>query len=135
MLGWNRSHISNEGGKPFLMLNEIQSDWAQMGRSVTGEALGIKDSNFPMPNEKFYQLSIVDAIDHAIKNNLDEVRIPINRESNHLYGTEGVTKFYESLGNKILPSVRNKLEKEGLSLTINKLSIGETWSIGSIVSS
>lgn len=76
-------------------------------------------ADFPMKPEKFHQLMIVDAINEAIENGTKRVAIPIERE-NELVGTEGVTKFYDSLNKSILPDIRKKLEKQGLRIKLSK---------------
>lgn len=76
-------------------------------------------ADFPMKPEKFHQLMIVDAINEAIENGTKRVAIPIERE-NELVGTEGVTKFYDSLNKSILPDIRKKLEKPGLRIKLSK---------------
>ena len=78
----------------------------------------IKD--FPMKPEKFQQLMIVDGINKAISNGTMRVAIPIERTGSDLVGTEGVTKFYESLNKKILPDIRSKLEKQGLRIKVSQ---------------
>lgn len=78
----------------------------------------IKD--FPMKPEKFQQLMIVDAINEAISNGTMRVAIPIERTGRDLVGTEGVTRFYESLNKKILPDIRSKLEKQGLRIKLSQ---------------
>jgi len=76
-------------------------------------------ADFPMSETKHHQFQIVGAIDEAIKNGTNRVAIPIERE-NELIGTEGVTKFYDSLNKKILPEIRKKLEKQGMRLKLSK---------------
>lgn len=76
-------------------------------------------ADFPMSELKHHQFQIVGAIDDAIKQGIDTVAIPIQRE-NELMGSAGVTKFYESLNTKILPDIRKKLEKQGLKISVSK---------------
>ena len=76
-------------------------------------------ADFPMTPKKHHQFQIVSAIDEAIKNGTNRVAIPIQRE-NELVGTEGVTKFYDSLNQSILPDIKKKLEKQGLRLKLGK---------------
>lgn len=76
-------------------------------------------ANFPMSEVKHHQFQIVGAINDAIKEGIDTVAIPIQRE-NELMGGPGVTKFYESLNTKILPDIRKKLEKQGLKIKVDK---------------
>ncbi len=77
----------------------------------------IKD--FPMSEVKHHQFQIVGAINDAIKEGIDTIAIPIQRE-NELMGGPGVTKFYESLNTKVLPDIRKKLEKQGLKIKVDK---------------
>jgi hypothetical protein len=72
-----------------------------------------------MSEKSHSQFQIVSAIDEAIKNGTNRVAIPIQRE-NELVGTEGVTKFYDSLNQSILPDIKKKLEKQGLRLKLGK---------------
>ena len=76
-------------------------------------------ADFPMSEIKHHQFQIVGAINDAIKEGIDTVAIPIQRE-NELFGSKGVTKFYESLNTKILPDIRKKLEKQGLKIKVDK---------------
>lgn len=76
-------------------------------------------SDFPMSEVKHHQFQIVGAINDAIKEGIDTVAIPIQRE-NELIGGPGVTKFYESLNTKVLPDIRKKLEKQGLKIKVDK---------------
>ena len=78
-----------------------------------------KVADFPMSEVKHHQFQIVGAINDAIKEGIDTVAIPIQRE-NELAGSAGVTKFYESLNTKILPDIRKKLEKQGLKIKVDK---------------
>lgn len=77
-----------------------------------------KVADFPMSEIKHHQFQIVGAINDAIKEGIDTVAIPIQRE-NELVGSAGVTKFYESLNTKILPDIRKKLEKQGLKIKVD----------------
>lgn len=129
LLGWRRTHIDEINGKKTLVLNEFQSDWAQTERAGRGMFESNKDAtltkakgavaNFPMSEVKHHQFQIVGAINDAIKEGIDTVAIPIQRE-NELMGGPGVTKFYESLNTKILPDIRKKLEKQGLKIKVDK---------------
>lgn len=172
LLGWRRTHVDEINGKKTLVLNELQSDWAQTERAGRGmfesnyieeyspavqdliKAEGLtkeeladsaymrdkisnwleeefiteaeaKVSNknivadFPMSEIKHHQFQIVGAINDAIKEGIDTVAIPIQRE-NELAGSAGVTKFYESLNTKILPDIRKKLEKQGLKIKVDR---------------
>lgn len=76
-------------------------------------------ADFPMSEVKHHQFQIVGAINDAIKEGIDTVAIPIQRE-NELAGSAGVTKFYDSLNTKILPDIRKKLEKQGLKIKVDK---------------
>lgn len=76
-------------------------------------------ADFPMSEVKHHQFQIVGAINDAIKEGIDTVAIPIQRE-NELMGGPGVTKFYESLNTKVLPDIRKKLEKQGLKIKVDK---------------
>lgn len=76
-------------------------------------------ADFPMSEVKHHQFQIVGAIDEALKQGIDTVAIPIQRE-NELAGSAGVTKFYENLNTKILPDIRKKLEKQGLRIKVDK---------------
>lgn len=191
LLGWRRTHVDEINGKKTLVLNELQSDWAQTERAGRGtfesnatftkeitkedfidylydNAISGKDltrskiasfeedfgpisgpedlerfadeygllddlneltnygtgtgklvADFPMTELKHNQFQIVGAIDEALKQGIDTVAIPIQRE-NELVGSAGVTKFYESLNTKILPDIRKKLEKQGLRIKVDK---------------
>lgn len=76
-------------------------------------------ADFPMTELKHHQFQIVGAIDDALKQGIDTVAIPIQRE-NELMGSAGVTKFYENLNTKVLPDIRKKLEKQGLRIKVDK---------------
>ena len=76
-------------------------------------------ADFPMSEIKHHQFQIVGAIDDALKQGINTIVIPIQRE-NELAGTEGVTKFYESLNQKVLPDIRKKLEKQGMRIKVDK---------------
>lgn len=121
LLGWRRTHIDEINGKKTLVLNEFQSDWAQTERAGRGmfESNQGAVADFPMSEVKHHQFQIVGAINDAIKEGIDTVAIPIQRE-NELMGGPGVTKFYESLNTKILPDIRKKLEKQGLKIKVDK---------------
>lgn len=75
-------------------------------------------ADFPMSEIKHHQFQIVGAINDAIKEGIDTVAIPIQRE-NELMGSAGVTKFYESLNTKILPDIRKKLKKQNLIIKVD----------------
>lgn len=131
LLGWRRTHVDDIDGKKTLVLNEFQSDWAQAERakrgtfessidpSKKGETKGKIFADFPMAEIKHHQFQIVGAIDDALKQGIDTVVIPIQREI-ELGGTPGVTKFYESLNQKVLPDIRKKLEKQGMRIKVDK---------------
>ena len=197
ILGWRRTHVQDIDGKKTLVLNEIQSDWAQTERAGRGtfessskyninsdeytvlpgtyydvqdlieienkkgnfkkaedlelaiwideqekervklktlvDLLGedwVKESlsahtqstkiaDFPMAEIKHHQFQIVGAIDDALKQGIDTIAIPIQRE-NELAGSAGVTKFYENLNTKVLPDIRKKLETQGLRIKVDK---------------
>lgn len=76
-------------------------------------------ADFPMSEVKHTQYQIVSAINEALKEGINTVAIPIERQ-NELAGTEGVTKFYDTLNVKILPEIRKKLEKQGLKISVSK---------------
>ena len=196
ILGWRRTHVQDIDGKKTLVLNEIQSDWAQTERAKRGifessvnspklqeqfkeakaiiekykleffdnlsrqeqnKNLPLQDieekywddwmeyrimtgpdelidaeavaggkakqdivADFPMAEIKHHQFQIVGAIDDALKQGIDTIAIPIQREGEDLVGEKGVTKFYESLNTKILPDIRKKLEKQGLKIRVDK---------------
>lgn len=196
ILGWRRTHVQDIDGKKTLVLNEIQSDWAQTERANRGifessvnspklqeqfkeakaiiekykleffdnlrrqeqnKNLPLQDieekywddwmeyrlrtgpeelidaeaiaggkvnqdivADFPMAEIKHHQFQIVGAIDDALKQGIDTIAIPIQREGEDLVGNKGVTKFYESLNTKILPDIRKKLEKQGLKIRVDK---------------
>ena len=82
-------------------------------------------ADFPMKPEKFQQLMIVDALNEAWENGNKRVAIPIERD-NELYGSTGVTKFYESLNKSILPDIRKKLEKQGLRVKVSMEDYGSS---------
>lgn len=166
LLGWRRTHVDEINGKKTLVLNELQSDWAQTERAGRGtfesnqnvaltkamSELGLTKqevfekydvaelvnmsktreqeeafmslakgavADFPMTELKHNQFQIVGAIDEALKQGIDTVAIPIQRE-NELAGSAGVTKFYENLNTKVLPDIRKKLEKQGLRIKVDK---------------
>ena len=101
-------------------LDDMQKDY--MSKQVKLDKSLNLDSivnDFPMTPKKHHQFQIVSAIDEAIKNGTNRVAIPIQRE-NELVGTEGVTKFYDSLNQSILPDIKKKLEKQGLRLKLGK---------------
>lgn len=111
--GKNTSQIEND--------NEVN----RLYNKIYGKDKVVAD--FPMSEVKHTQYQIVGALDEAIKNGTNKVVIPIERE-NELAGTEGVTKFYDSLNKKILPEIRKKLEKQGMKITVGK----EDYKIGEI---
>lgn len=179
ILGWRRTHVQDIDGKKTLVLNEIQSDWAQTERARNGvfentregqraEYAKMRDriedaryggnpenltndeikeleqtleyfgndivnknvvADFPMAEIKHHQFQIVGAIDDALKQGIDTIAIPIQREGADLQGTEGVTKFYENLNKKILPDLRSKLEKQGLKIKVDKTPYTNTANI------
>ena len=179
ILGWRRTHVQDIDGKKTLVLNEIQSDWAQTERARNGvfsntregqraeyakmrdriedaryggnpENLTNKEikeleqtleyfgndivnknvvADFPMSEVKHHQFQIVGAIDDALKQGIDTIAIPIQREGADLQGTEGVTQFYENLNKKILPDLRSKLEKQGLKIKVDKTPYTNTANI------
>ena len=205
ILGWRRTHVQDIDGKKTLVLNEIQSDWAQTERAGRGifessvnspklqeqfkeakaiiekykleffdnlsrqeqnKNLPLQDieekywddwmeyrimtgpdelidaeavaggkakqdivADFPMAEIKHHQFQIVGAIDDALKQGIDTIAIPIQREGADLQGTEGVTKFYENLNKKILPDLRSKLEKQGLKIKVDKTPYANTANI------
>ena len=87
--------------------------------------------DFPMSEKSHSQFQIVSAIDEAIKSGTNRVAIPIQRE-NELVGTEGVTKFYDSLNKSILPEIRQKLETQGMRLKVSKETYGNTSKISKL---
>lgn len=95
--------------------------YMDMGEKIRQIKLQDIIADFPMSENKHHQFQIVGAIDEAIKNGTNRVAIPIERE-NELVGTEGVTKFYNSLNKKVLPDIRKKLEKQGMRLKLSKES-------------
>lgn len=103
--GKNTSQIEND--------NEVN----RLYNKIYGKDKVVAD--FPMSEVKHTQYQIVGALDEAIKNGTNKVVIPIERE-NELAGTEGVTKFYDSLNKKILPEIRKKLEKQGMRIKVGK---------------
>lgn len=201
LLGWRRTHVQEIEGKPTLVLNEFQSDWAQTERAGRGtfessapkpssssmtkeeakeifakysnsffsakqsadpdKSLSLEEirykywddwiyyrtesgptelieadkirnagftkvvANFPMSEIKHHQFQIVGAIDDALKQGIDTIAIPIQRE-NELAGSAGVTKFYENLNKKVLPEIRSKLEKQGLKIKVDKTPYANT---------
>lgn len=116
-------------GKPQEYIDEYHSEWMEQFSKEYPKESGIvfgggaPDRNlvadFPMSEVKHHQFQIVGAINDAIKEGIDTVAIPIQRE-NELAGSKGVTKFYESLNTKILPDIRKKLEKQGLKIKVDK---------------
>lgn len=196
LLGWRRTHVQDIDGKKTLVLNEIQSDWAQTERAKRGifesstnspklqeqfkearatiekykleffdnlrqqeqnKNLPLQDiedkywddwveyttttgpeelihadaiaggkvnldivADFPMAEIKQHQFQIVGAIDDALKQGIDTIAIPIKREGDDLKGNKGVTKFYESLNQKVLPDIRKRLEKQGMRIKVDK---------------
>lgn len=113
--------------------NTYRNDWFNYIKSdnaptISRDAFNFTQTNtrpssvfadFPMSEIKHHQFQIVGAINDAIKEGIDTVAIPIQRE-NELAGSKGVTKFYESLNTKILPDIRKKLEKQGLKIKVDK---------------
>lgn len=196
LLGWRRTHVQDIDGKKTLVLNEIQSDWAQTERANRGifesnapapssssmtkekakeifnsyaesffkakqsadpdKGLSLREikdkylddwiyyrtesgpaelieankirtthsikvvADFPMAEVKHHQFQIVGAIDDALKQGIDTIAIPIQREGDDLQGKKGVTKFYESLNQKVLPDIRKRLEKQGMRIKVDK---------------
>ena len=98
-------------------INNLETEVNKLASKVASR--GDTTSDFPMSELKHHQFQIVGAIDDAIKQGIDTVAIPIQRE-NELVGSAGVTKFYESLNTKILPDIRKKLEKQGLKISVSK---------------
>lgn len=180
LLGWRRTHVQEIEGKPTLILNEFQSDWAQTERAGIGtfessapseypeavqrlikiEGLSEKEiadsdymaerlktwldndlitqadikggnknvvADFPMAEIKHHQFQIVGAIDDALKQGIDTIAIPIKREGDDLKGKKGVTKFYESLNQKVLPDIRKRLEKQGMRIKVDKTPYMEAY--------
>lgn len=127
LLGWRRTHTDTINGSKVTVLNELQSDWAQTERAGRGtfESNSGKVADFPVSEVKHTQYQIVGALDEAIKNGTNKVVIPIERE-NELAGTDGVTKFYDSLNKKILPEIRKKLEKQGMRIKVGKEEYGKS---------
>ena len=80
-------------------------------------------ADFPMSEIKHHQFQIVGAIDDALKQGIDTIAIPIQREK-ELIGSAGVTKFYESLNQKVLPDIRKKLEKQGMRIKVSMEDYG-----------
>ena len=114
----------------FFETNDNEDDWIRymhtnprlkdLDNIVNGlESSQTLVADFPMSEVKHHQFQIVGAINDAIKEGIDTVAIPIQRE-NELVGSAGVTKFYESLNTKILPDIRKKLEKQGLKIRVDK---------------
>jgi len=69
-------------------------------------------ADFPMNPVKYQQYQIVRTIDEAIKNGTNRIAIPIDRVG-EMYGTEGVTKFYENLNptyKSALKSIRKQAD-------------------------
>lgn len=109
--GSNPDNLSSED------IIRLESEVNTLASEVTRR--GTKVADFPMSEVKHHQFQIVGAINDAIKEGIDTVAIPIQRE-NELAGSVGVTKFYESLNTKILPDIRKKLEKQGLKIKVDK---------------
>ena len=107
----------------------INSLYNELDGPITSTANIVAD--FPMAPKKFHQYQIVASLDEAIKNGTNRVAIPIERE-NELVGTEGVTKFYDSLNKSILPDIRKKLEKQGLRITVGKETYGNKSQISKL---
>lgn len=105
---------------------DLAAELAQSKRELEANKARLRDyskntiKDFPMKPEKFQQLMIVDGVNEAISNGTMRVAIPIERTGSDLVGTEGVTKFYESLNKKILPDIRSKLEKQGLRIKVSQ---------------
>ena len=116
-------------GKPQEYIDKHHSEWMEQFSKEYPKESGIVFgggapernlvADFPMSEVKHHQFQIVGAINDAIKEGIDTVAIPIQRE-NELAGSAGVTKFYESLNTKILPDIRKKLEKQGLKIKVDK---------------
>lgn len=95
------------------------SDLVEAENLLTKVSNKSKVADFPISEVKHHQFQIVGAINDAIKEGIDTVAIPIQRE-NELMGGPGVTKFYESLNTKVLPDIRKKLEKQGIKIKVDK---------------
>ena len=116
-------------GKPQEYIDKHHSEWMEQFSKEYPKESGIVFgggapernlvADFPMSEVKHHQFQIVGAINDAIKEGIDTVAIPIQRE-NELAGSAGVTKLYESLNTKILPDIRKKLEKQGLKIKVDK---------------
>lgn len=112
---------ANQGFDEFQKANidlykEAESIQANIKKAETLDSIV---ADFPMSENKFHQYQIVAALDEAIKTGTNRVAIPIDR-SGALLGSEGVTKFYDSLNKKILPEIRKKLEKQGMKIKVSK---------------
>ena len=107
--------LKSEGKKTSQIENDTEVN--RLYNKIHGKDNVVAD--FPMSEVKHHQFQIVGAINDAIKEGIDTVAIPIQRE-NELAGSAGVTKFYESLNTKILPDIRKKLEKQGLKIKVDK---------------
>jgi len=119
--GWAREYIGIQPGVEGKVwrLDEIQSDLFQDTETVKGwnKKLGALGMNYV----QLKKMLIVDALDQALKNDLDKVVIPISRSTNMLVGSVKVSDIYRDLNTGILPAIRRELDRSGLKLDIKHL--------------
>lgn len=119
--GWARQYIGRQPGieDDVWRLDEVQSDLFQDTETVKGwnKKLGALGMNYV----QLKKMLIVDALDQAIKHNLDKVVIPITRSANYLTGSTKVSEAYRDLNTGILPAIRRELDRAGLKLDIKHL--------------
>ena len=120
---------ANPGNEIYVTDDLVEKDLISIEEATRYKDLDIRNqqinnakltADFPMSEIKHHQFQIVGAIDDALKQGIDTIAIPIQRE-NELLGSAGVTKFYESLNKKVLPDIRKKLEKQGMRIKVDKV--------------
>lgn len=124
--GWARQYIGRQPGikDDVWRLDEVQSDVFQKPDVL--EALKTDLGELGMNYIQLKKMLIVDAIDQAIKHDLDKVVIPITRSTNNLVGSVKVSDAYRDLNTGILPAIRRELDRAGLKLDIKHLKQKET---------
>lgn len=127
---WNNKVLRNRDWQDII---ETMEDTYKRFRDIQAEVEKkelrvIRD--FPMRQEKFRQLMLVDSINEAITNKTNKVIIPIHRgginkatdeynQGKELYGNENVTKVYKNMI-KDINIVADKLKKQGYEILVGK---------------
>lgn len=92
---------------------------SEVNRAIAFKKTGSRIADFPMKQDKFSTLAIIDSIQRAVEGGVDTVVIPIQREK-ELVGKAGVTKFYESLGNSVIPRLIKQFKAQGVELKYSR---------------